>query len=120
MFWGREPTDDHIGPPTEWVSEGLGNLFSVPASGGTPPERLTTDKEPQHATSFSPDGRFVVLNQISPGTNMDIWLLDLKGEKKARPLVRATYSWILERQASSKWPPLALGSGIWRKRCSSA
>src|SRR6266545_6679335 len=32
MFCGCEPADDHIRAPAEWVSEGLRDFFTVPAT----------------------------------------------------------------------------------------
>lgn len=48
------------------------NLYWRPADGSGAVERLTATGRPQFATSVSPDGRQIVIGQLSPGTQADV------------------------------------------------
>jgi Tol biopolymer transport system component len=72
-------------------------IMWIPADGNGAAEELAGNVSAwQWPVSFSPDGRLLTLDVTSAGTDYDIWVLPLDGERKARPLVRTPYD---ERQA---------------------
>jgi serine/threonine-protein kinase len=70
---------------------GRANLFVVPTMGG-PTERLTTAREEQIPSGWSPDGRELAFSQFGVETKWDIWVLPLTGDRKPRPLVVTPFS----------------------------
>lgn len=69
--------------------DGAYNLYAIPADGSGTLERLTTSDDPQMPISCSVDN--LAFSQLSTGTNLDIWLLPLKGERKPRPFLQTTF-----------------------------
>jgi serine/threonine protein kinase/Tol biopolymer transport system component len=67
---------------------GAYNLFRKSVGGDEPSERLTNSTNAQKATSWSPDGRLLLLNDVDPVTKADIWVLGLDGGSKPRPVLR--------------------------------
>ncbi|HJS60078.1 MAG TPA: hypothetical protein VKA01_18365 [Vicinamibacteria bacterium] len=78
-----------------WTAGGLQKITSLAADGSGAAEELLNgeggDAGWRWPGSFSPDGRFLTLDMTSPGTDYDIWLLPLEGERKPRSLVRTPY-----------------------------
>ncbi len=68
------------------------NLFWKSVDGSGPSEPLTHSGNSQRATSVSPDGRFVLFNDLDPVSLVDVWLLGLDGERKAAPLLKTAAS----------------------------
>jgi serine/threonine-protein kinase len=74
-----------------WSSTRAGgnpNVYSQAADGSGSPERLTTTSNPQLATSISPDGMYVLLNEALPGTNsfaVTVLKLDKSSAGAGRP-----------------------------------
>ena len=68
------------------------NLYMKPADGSGDAERLTNQAEWQKATSWSPDGRVLLLNQIDPDTAGDIYQLTLDDERTPTPFVKTHFS----------------------------
>ncbi len=60
-----------------WCKSGMINLFWQPYDGSAPLERLTTSHSDQGATSFSPDGMKLALDESNPETGADTLILDL-------------------------------------------
>jgi Tol biopolymer transport system component len=59
------------------------NLFSTPATGNGPTERVSTSDYLQMPGSWSPDGQTLALMEQNPATGRDIWLLRSTGERTA-------------------------------------
>ena len=59
-------------------------IFRVRVDGGGGVQPLTESKNSQYPQSFSPDGRKLVYEELSPETGLDIWMLDL-GPDPAHP-----------------------------------
>ena len=59
--------------------DGAANLYSQPADGSGPVERLTTSESHQVPGTWSPDGRTLSYMQSHPVTGSDIWVLPLGG-----------------------------------------
>ena len=57
--------------------EGTYTIYRKPTSGIGAPERLLTPGPPQHPSSVSTDGRFLIYEQIHPKTKSDIWVVPL-------------------------------------------
>ena len=79
-------------PDGEWVaysSNRLGpfNVFRSRADGSRPAERMLAGSHHQHPTSFSPDGRELMVGDVGNDTGFDLWVLDLR-TKRLRPLLR--------------------------------
>ncbi|MCH8946954.1 MAG: PD40 domain-containing protein, partial [Acidobacteria bacterium] len=58
------------------------NIYWKRADGAGAAERLTTSKNRQAPTSFSPDGEHLAFYEYSPDTSRDLWVLPLEGERK--------------------------------------
>jgi len=59
-----------------------GDLFIVPAGGGTPPKRITTNPANDWGPAYSPDGQWIAYRaQMQPGHESDRWRLMLYDRK---------------------------------------
>jgi Tol biopolymer transport system component len=70
------------------------NIFWKPADGSGAEERLTTvDATNQTPSSFSPDGRTLVYNQLDPKTGTwDLWVFPLQGERKPQLFLKTSFN----------------------------
>jgi eukaryotic-like serine/threonine-protein kinase len=68
------------------------DLFSIPADGSGPPDLLHASHYPKYASSSSSAGRLIAFTEMHPETRGDVWLLDLRDQPVARPLV-STPAW---------------------------
>jgi eukaryotic-like serine/threonine-protein kinase len=59
------------------------NLFTAPARGNGPAERLTTADALQSPGSWSPDGEVLAFMEQHPTTGRDVWLMRRNGERTA-------------------------------------
>jgi hypothetical protein len=67
--------------------DGAFNVYRRRTDGSAPPERLLRSSRHQHPSSFSPDGRELLVGEIDPETGFDIWVFDL-ATRQRRPLLR--------------------------------
>ena len=68
------------------------HMFSIPADGSaTEPEPLTTSENVRLPLAWSPDGAFVLFNEISGQTRADLQLLQVS-DKKTRPWLQTPFS----------------------------
>ena len=66
--------------------EGPENIYVKTIGDATPEQPLFKSDVPFKGPSgWSPDGRGVVVTQIDPGTNQDIWLLPMPGAESLKP-----------------------------------
>ena len=70
--------------------EGQSNLFSQPADGSGPVERLTTSATAPSAQAWSPDGKTLLFKDGR--STFDIWMLQLDGDRKPRPLFHGPFN----------------------------
>ena len=73
----------------------FGSLFWQPADGSRPAEPLTTLGPGGFPGSWSPDGQtlaFSVFGRDPKTGGWDIWILDLRGERKPHPLVQTGFA----------------------------
>ena len=65
------------------------NIYWTRSDGAGQAERLTTSKSLQYTGSFSPGGKLLAFDQVNPdaGSNEDIWILPLEGERKPTPFL---------------------------------
>jgi Tol biopolymer transport system component len=70
---------------------GLRNLFWKNADGTGDEERLTTGENSQIPTSWSRDGKWLAFYDVSPTTNIDIWMLRLDGARKQQPFIQTPF-----------------------------
>jgi eukaryotic-like serine/threonine-protein kinase len=72
------------------------NLYRKQSSGDGEDERLTESRNPQVATDWSRDGRFLLYSEIAQGTNLDLWVQPVTPEGKragdARPWLRTPFN----------------------------
>jgi len=64
------------------------NVFSIAADGSGEAERLTDSPHPQRATSFSPDGKVLLLNDIDAVTGVDILQMNVGRPESVRPFLK--------------------------------
>ena len=77
-----------------WSSQRGGNLLNLywqNADGTGMAERLTDISNPQRATSFTPDGKTIVLAQAAGALQQDIVTLTLDGTRHVTPLISTTF-----------------------------
>jgi serine/threonine-protein kinase len=72
-------------------SSGVLNIWSKAADGTGPAERLTTSANNQWATGVSPDGKQIVLTELTPTRNRDLMLLTLDGSPRVTPLLQTSF-----------------------------
>jgi eukaryotic-like serine/threonine-protein kinase len=91
---------------------GIANAFWQSADGSTPPERLTSETAAQqeNPTSFSPDGRLLLLDLLnfsdtSPANTLwDIFVLTLGGERTPRPFLQTKFrEWRARFSPDGRW-----------------
>jgi eukaryotic-like serine/threonine-protein kinase len=67
------------------------DLYQKPADGGKDEELLLKSGEDKAATSWSPDGRFVLYVVNDPKTGRDVWMLPLEGDRKPVPFLNTAF-----------------------------
>ena len=94
---GEDDSLSLFSPDGKWVlytsnQDDQYNIYRIPSDGSGPPERLTNSLNPQRATSVSPDGRIVLLNDIladgSESRNVDILALE---DARLDPVVKTRF-----------------------------
>jgi Tol biopolymer transport system component len=65
------------------------NLYSKPASGTGNDELLLETPQIKTASSWSPDGRFLLYMSADPVTGFDIWALPMDGDRKPFPVIQS-------------------------------
>ena len=74
-------------------AEGGGyNIFWAAADGSTKPEALTTGAHIHRPTSFSPDGKVLLLNDADRSGRRDIYILDVNRATVARPFIQTRFN----------------------------
>jgi Tol biopolymer transport system component len=71
--------------------DGPFDLYQKPASGGKGEEVLFKSSADKAATSWSPDGRFLLYSVRNPKTKSDIWVLPLFGDRKPVPFLETEF-----------------------------
>ncbi len=71
--------------------KGLTEARWAPADGSGAEERLVAMPIPIQDIVFSPDARYAVLTVIDPKTRQDLYLVDLKGDRKPVPIVQSEF-----------------------------
>jgi len=64
------------------------NLFRKRVYDSAAPMRLTESAHAQIATSWSPDGRRLLFNDVDPMTRIDVWQLSLDDARKLSPILK--------------------------------
>ena len=72
--------------------KGPPNLFLKSLTGNAPEERLLESRFQCDASSWSPDGKFLLFTMIDPQTRRDIWLLPMFGDRKPQPLLQTKFN----------------------------
>ncbi len=73
------------------LRDGRYGLYSKAADGSGSEEQLYTSQNWHVPYSFSPDGQILSFSEVSPTTAMDLWLLPLSGERKARVFLQTKF-----------------------------
>jgi Tol biopolymer transport system component len=76
--------------------DGPFNLYQKPTNGVKDDEVLLKSSEDKNATSWSPDGRFLLYSVVHPKTKYDLWVLPMEGNRKPVPFLMTEFN---ERQA---------------------
>jgi serine/threonine-protein kinase len=70
------------------AQEGPWNIFWMPSDGSGAPERLAATQDAQWPGSWSPDGQVLAYTEASPTMGYDIWVLSIRGQRKAQPFLQ--------------------------------
>src|SRR5262249_42078409 len=70
---------------------GLASIYQKRTNTTAPEEPLVSSAESKVSPDWSPDGRYILYAQINPVTNVDLFLLPLSGEQKAKPFVQTNF-----------------------------
>ena len=69
------------------------DFFVKPASGATPEQSFYSSKALFKDSRFwSPDGKYIVYEQLDPATNRDLYLLPAEGDKTPVPYLRTSFN----------------------------
>ena len=69
-------------------AENPSRILAKPSSGAGDPRVVLDDPKLLHQPAdVSPDGRFLILEDAFYATGADIWIMDLDGQKRPRPLI---------------------------------
>jgi Tol biopolymer transport system component/tRNA A-37 threonylcarbamoyl transferase component Bud32 len=72
--------------------DGTPNLYQRLSSSAGNDEALFKSSEPKLPNDWSPDGRFILYNSLSPNTGTDLWVLPLSGDQKPTPFVQTEFT----------------------------
>src|SRR5262249_9473012 len=90
-----EPSFDHY---PSWSPDGArivfdsnrtgpADIFGKPVAGGSEELLLPHSSQGKQPTDWSPDGRFIIYQQLDPKTKWDLWMLPLSGDGKPEPVL---------------------------------
>ena len=72
--------------------EGVEQLYRKPASGARPEQPLLRSEQSKYASSFTPDGRFLLFETLDPVTKQDLWLFELGAASEPAPFLRTPFN----------------------------
>lgn len=74
-------------------SNGRKQGFAIAVRSGAEEEPLMTRSRHFHFSSWSPDGKFLLFEELDDsGSGMDLWLLPLEGERAPRPFLQTQFN----------------------------
>jgi len=73
-------------------ADGPWNIYRKPFPGGGNPEPVVIGEATfKNPLGWSPDGKYLLYEQIGTGTNMDLWIAPMDGSGEARPYLADVY-----------------------------
>jgi eukaryotic-like serine/threonine-protein kinase len=72
--------------------DGAWALYQRLSSGGGDEEALLKSSNPKWPSDWSKDGRFIIYDQISPDTQLDLWVLPLLGDRQPFPFLQTKFN----------------------------
>ena len=72
--------------------DGAFNLYQKASNGAGSEEPVFKSPYVKYFTDWSPDGRFVLFDNLDPRTNFDLWILPVAGDEKPRPIVASPFT----------------------------
>jgi eukaryotic-like serine/threonine-protein kinase len=86
------------------ATSGLNLIYQKPVNGSNDEEVILRSPETTFPTSWSRDGRFLLLTAVDPKTSNDVWMLSMEGDHKRTRLIGTKFG---EAQArfspDSRW-----------------
>jgi eukaryotic-like serine/threonine-protein kinase len=74
------------------IREGIDNLYWKSADGGGAEEQITHGEKSVSLSSISPDGKLAFYSENNPGTQNDLWMVPLEGERKPGPILQTPFA----------------------------
>jgi eukaryotic-like serine/threonine-protein kinase len=74
------------------IREGISNIFWKPADGSGSEEQITHGEKSLSVQSISPDGKLAFYSENNPGTQNDIWMVPLEGERKPSLILQTPFA----------------------------
>jgi Tol biopolymer transport system component len=98
------------------LRDGHGNLYQRAASGGGADEVLVQSDFSKMPNDWSADGKFILYQELNPGTSNDLWIFPVAGGQKQLPFLKTPFD---ERQGrfspNGRWIAYASNeSGPWQ------
>jgi Tol biopolymer transport system component len=84
--------------------DGQSKLYQKPSSLAGAEEVLLTSAESKSSPDWSPNAQFILYGQLNAGTNWDLFLLPLTGERKPQPFLNTNFAEIQGRfSPNGRW-----------------